>query len=345
MPKKGKGKATAAQAPQAATVPVAAEKVIDPKLKSSEGKKEEGTPVPISGAPTTSSGADTTVKEEKKDECPSFNPGAICHLDIFVRDLNRAIKFYTDVFKWECDKPLDEIPYSLWRSGPQDKRALGGGFCLTTVPASNENAFSHMPYINVPNIADALTKVHERGGAVSLPAMPVMPNKPEMGSFGMFLDTEGNPTGVYSTEAAAIPVKNLEQTVRLKMSPSEFYEAWLDSTKHTEKIMKGQKNVIDRKPLGLFDTNGGAFKGRLIEMVENKKIVQSLYDWEFPKGHFTKLSLLINDGGSGTTALTLKQESIPATKYDTVLNNWVKLWEDIGAVDKPVSKEFKSCCM
>ncbi len=69
--------------------------------------------------------------------------------------------------------------------------------------------------------------------------------------------------------------KNIRQSVTIKASPKEVYEALMDSKKHTK--FTHHKAIISREVGGKFSAFRGYCGGVNLELVEGRKIVQENY--------------------------------------------------------------------
>jgi len=130
-------------------------------------------------------GAQFSAVEVKPKPLPGCG---ICHFDIPVSDMDRAKKFYTDVFGWSF---TDFRPgeYSMFNPNSSEYDLQGG---LTKESANITYPGS---YLHVTDIEDALEKIKKHGGHV-------VKTKSEIGggvgSFAHFKDTEGNVMALYS---------------------------------------------------------------------------------------------------------------------------------------------------
>ncbi len=109
-----------------------------------------------------------------------FKQGDLCHLEFPVTDLERAKKFYGEIFGWQFHD-VPEMDYTLLIT-PSGK--LGGGFFKPSeqCPARVVNYFS------VTSIDETLPEIEARGGKAVGP-------KVEVGGHGTMQhlqDSEGN---------------------------------------------------------------------------------------------------------------------------------------------------------
>ena len=119
----------------------------------------------------------------------------VTHFEIPFDDVNRAQKFYQNVFGWQI-REFPELDYWMATtcetdsSGmkPKDPGAINGGFL-------KRDATGEAPIIviDVSNIEEHLQKIEAAGGKVTMP-------KTQVGQFGLYArvkDTEGNTIGIW----------------------------------------------------------------------------------------------------------------------------------------------------
>lgn len=125
----------------------------------------------------------------------------ITHFEIQAENIERAIKFYTEVFGWEFPKWMD----GYWgvMTAPKDSKEPGinGGLlkrpCPPPAPEQGTNAF--VCTVQVDNFDDIAAKIEKAGGKVAMPKFAIM----NMAWQGYFLDTEGNTFGLHQTDPNA----------------------------------------------------------------------------------------------------------------------------------------------
>jgi uncharacterized protein YndB with AHSA1/START domain len=78
--------------------------------------------------------------------------------------------------------------------------------------------------------------------------------------------------------------KNIQQSVIIKATPREVYEALMDSRKHSK--FTGAKTSISRKVGGRCSVYGNYIQGINLDLVLNKRIVQAWRGNDWPKGHY-----------------------------------------------------------
>jgi activator of HSP90 ATPase len=113
--------------------------------------------------------------------------------------------------------------------------------------------------------------------------------------------------------------KTIRQTVTFKASPHEIYESFMDEKKHAQ--FTGAKVKLSRKTGGKFDIWDGEISGENLELVPDKKIVQTWRYSDWPAGEFSTatFSLEAVDGG---TKLTLNHSGVPDEAYEDIKQGW-----------------------
>jgi activator of HSP90 ATPase len=113
--------------------------------------------------------------------------------------------------------------------------------------------------------------------------------------------------------------KTIRQSVTIKATPREVYEALMDSRKHSK--FTGAKASISRKMGGKFKAYGDYISGMNLELVPDKKIVQSWRGSDWPKGHYSKVTFSLKKVKNGTH-LTFRQSGLPENYYKDINQGW-----------------------
>ena len=113
--------------------------------------------------------------------------------------------------------------------------------------------------------------------------------------------------------------RTIKQSVTFKTSAHEVYEALMDSRKHSE--FTGSKCSISRKVGGKFSAYDGYNEGINLELVPDKKIVQSWRGSDWPEGHYSQATFSLDEAG-GLTNLTFLQAEVPEEFYDDIYQGW-----------------------
>jgi predicted enzyme related to lactoylglutathione lyase len=132
----------------------------------------------------------------------------IIHFEIHAGNLERAVKFYRDVFGWEINEWVmpgvrmkDEDRYWLVTTGPETESGINGGIVFRRGPAplDGQGVNAYICTIGVANLEESVDKVLKSGGSVSLPRMPVK----GIGWWASCKDTEGNGFGMMQQDTNA----------------------------------------------------------------------------------------------------------------------------------------------
>ena len=122
-------------------------------------------------------------------------------------------------------------------------------------------------------------------------------------------------------------IRTIEQTVTFKASPHDVYEALMDSGQHAK--FTGAPAEISRDVGGSFTAYGGVITGTHVELVPDRKIVQS---WRiqregWPPDHDSTItvSLAAADGG---TRLSLVQTGVPEACFSSISVGWQEHYWD-----------------
>ncbi len=119
--------------------------------------------------------------------------------------------------------------------------------------------------------------------------------------------------------------KPIQQTVTFKASPHEVYEALMDSQKHAE--FSGGKASISREVGGEYSAYDGYITGRNVELVPDRKIVQSWRAVDWPEGHLSTVTFLLLPIPEGTR-LNFTHVDVPEGTEAEFGQGWIdNYWE------------------
>jgi activator of HSP90 ATPase len=105
------------------------------------------------------------------------------------------------------------------------------------------------------------------------------------------------------------------------VKPEVIYNAWLDSTIHSEMI--GGSSEIDPIVGGRFTAWDEYISGTTIQLISGKKIVQKWRTVEFSEKDKDSLLEIILETTKKGTKLTLKHSGIPNGQGDSYKQGWV----------------------
>jgi predicted enzyme related to lactoylglutathione lyase len=113
----------------------------------------------------------------------------IVHFDIPADDSERAKDFYSRLFGWKFEKPLETMDYYLIETeGLEGEPGPGGGLGKREAPDQRI-----MNYIGVSSVDEYLEKVEKFGGKILMPKTAV----PGWGYLAVCMDTENNTFGLW----------------------------------------------------------------------------------------------------------------------------------------------------
>ena len=119
--------------------------------------------------------------------------------------------------------------------------------------------------------------------------------------------------------------KTIRQSANFKATPHDVYEALLDSKKHSR--FTGGEASISRKVGGRFTAYDGYITGKNLELIKDKKIVQSWRASDWPAGADSVATFILSTG-KNETKLSFTQTNIPAEQAESIANGWKEYyWE------------------
>ena len=115
--------------------------------------------------------------------------------------------------------------------------------------------------------------------------------------------------------------KSIEQEIIIKGTSHEIYEVFMDSKKHSK--LTESKAKISREVGGSFSIYEGALSGKNVELIQDKKIVQtwrgSGENWS--KGYYSTITLVLEPIDKGTL-IKFTHSNIPEGAYESVKEGW-----------------------
>jgi len=104
----------------------------------------------------------------------------------------------------------------------------------------------------------------------------------------------------------------------------------MDSRRHAK--FTGAKARISRKIGGRIMAYDGYIDGLNLEIVPNRKIVQSWRGSDWPKGHYSKATFALAKVKGGTR-LTLIQSGVPDDQVEPIKEGWKEhYWDKMKAL-------------
>lgn len=126
----------------------------------------------------------------------------VVHFEIQAENIERAAKFYRDVFGWTIEK-WEGMEYWMIMTAEKDSKEPGinGGLLPRKGGAPVEGAAvnAYVCTMQVDNIDDIIKKIEAAGGTLALPKFAF----PGMAWQAYYKDTEGNIFGIHQTDVNA----------------------------------------------------------------------------------------------------------------------------------------------
>ena len=119
----------------------------------------------------------------------------ITHFIVPADDMERAKKFYAELFDWKIEKfpgPIDY--YAITTTAENDEEGLGGGLVKREEPQD-----TIVNYVDVPSVDEHIVKVEKLGGKVVVPKTAI----PGIGYAAVCIDTENNTFGLWECDEDA----------------------------------------------------------------------------------------------------------------------------------------------
>ncbi|MBI4612211.1 MAG: VOC family protein [Planctomycetes bacterium] len=169
--------------------------------------------------------------------------GMWCHVEIPVRDVERAKRFYGDIFNWKFND-VPALQYTLFETG---EGSLGGG--LFTPPP--EVPHQIVNYILVDSIEPVMQRIQIRGGRTIKDKTEI----PGTGWYALVTDPDGNVFGLWKTARLPAPVDEPHR-------PSQKTASRAQAKKRPAKPSPKKRPVARTAPGKKAAKKGGAGKTR-----------------------------------------------------------------------------------
>ncbi|MCX6175094.1 MAG: SRPBCC domain-containing protein [Ignavibacteriales bacterium] len=104
------------------------------------------------------------------------------------------------------------------------------------------------------------------------------------------------------------------------VTQKRIYDAWLNSKEHS--AMTGGKATASTKVGGKFTAWDGYISGKNLELIPNKRILQSWRSTEFPKDHLDSYLLVKLEKTNGGTKVTIIHSEIPQGQSASYKKGW-----------------------
>lgn len=122
----------------------------------------------------------------------------------------------------------------------------------------------------------------------------------------------------------------IRQTVTIKATPEEVYDALMDSKKHS--VFTGSPASISPKVGAKFSSWDGYIFGKNLELVRGKKISQEWTTTEWPEGYPpSRLEIALTKKSNGTR-VRMVHSRVPAEQAKDYAEGWRSYyWEPLNA--------------
>jgi len=129
--------------------------------------------------------------------------GRVVHFEVHVNDMERAKKFYEEVFGWTFQdwSEYAGMPYFGAVTGEGSESGIDGALMQRQGPAPQPSQAlnGYACTLSVDNYDLAETKILEHGGKLAMPKYAL----PGMAWQGYYTDTEGNIFGIHQPDENA----------------------------------------------------------------------------------------------------------------------------------------------
>ncbi|MFT8319714.1 MAG: VOC family protein [Bacillus sp. (in: firmicutes)] len=129
--------------------------------------------------------------------------GRLIHFEIHVDDIERAKKFYGEVFGWKFEdwSSYAGMPYFGAVTGDEKEPGINGALMQrqSAAPEKSQSLNAYACTMGVEDYDSVEAKILHNGGVVALPKHAL----PGMAWQGYFVDTEGNTFGIHQPDENA----------------------------------------------------------------------------------------------------------------------------------------------
>lgn len=122
-----------------------------------------------------------------------------------------------------------------------------------------------------------------------------------------------------TTPAQKVNTTSLNDSIEFQTSAHELYETLTDLNR--AQIWTRGPVKLSKEVNSTFEFFGGNVSGEILELVPDKKIVQTWRLKSWPAGHFSKVTMEL-DQGSDSVTLKINQTGIPIGQEELTRTNW-----------------------
>lgn len=125
-----------------------------------------------------------------------MNRNPVGWFEIYVQDMDRAKKFYEEVFRVGLMKLESPDPEIEMQTFPMDMEAGGASGALAKMEGCPSGGMGTLVYFSCNDCANEASRVKAAGGNICKPKMPIG----QYGFIALVNDTEGNMIGLHSMQ-------------------------------------------------------------------------------------------------------------------------------------------------
>ena len=114
--------------------------------------------------------------------------GRVVHFEIHASDMDRAERFYRDVFGWDVQRFDGPVDYRLLNTGPKTATGIDGALVERRGESDGDAVIAYVCTVQVEDIVATEQKVRDAGGEQVVERQEI----PDVGQLSYFKDSEGN---------------------------------------------------------------------------------------------------------------------------------------------------------
>ena len=118
----------------------------------------------------------------------------VVHFQMYVDNPARAERFYADVFDWELNQWEGDDTFWLINTGDDSEPGINGGMLVRPEPSAVNTLV-----MQVDSVDDYAARIVDMGGTETVPKFAIL----GVGYAAYFIDTEGNPIGIFQDDEGA----------------------------------------------------------------------------------------------------------------------------------------------
>ena len=118
----------------------------------------------------------------------------VVHFQMYADNPSRAERFYADVFDWSLNQWAGDDTFWLINTGDESEPGINGGMLVRPEPSATTTVV-----MQVPSVDEYAERITAAGGTETIPKFAI----PGVGYAAYFIDTEGNPIGIFQDDETA----------------------------------------------------------------------------------------------------------------------------------------------